>query len=101
MSTTGRAERGARSLAPRAIRVRNACVRHAAAQLGLEVPGDRELRALSEDTRLRDAMAWWEARAGSAVAEPARISGSPLLLRAAVASAVVLLGLAFSYGPVQ
>jgi hypothetical protein len=53
MSMIGRAERAPRALAPRAVRMRNACVRHAAARLGIAVPGDRELSALPDDTSLR------------------------------------------------
>lgn len=101
MSTTGRSRRGSRPLTPRAVRVRNACVRRAAETLGLDVPGAGELSALADDTSLRDAVEWWQARAGSAVAQTARVGGRRLMLRAAVATAVTLLGLAFSYRPVQ
>jgi hypothetical protein len=105
MSTTGRIRRGGRPLAPRAVRMRNACVRHAAAKLGLELPGDRDLSALADDTNLRDAVAWWQAQAPAVVAEAdagaARSQRRPVLLRAAVVTAVTLLGLVFSYRPVQ
>jgi hypothetical protein len=100
MSTTGR-KGGARALAPRAIRMRNACVCHAAAQLGLKEPGREELSVLADETSLREAVAWWQARALAAVAEPPRASRSPLLLKAAVVMAVTLIGLAFSYSPVE
>lgn len=122
MSTTGRGRRGASarrgagagrgaagrraagrgSLAQRAVRMRNACVCHAAAELGLEPPTAEDLRALKDDATLREAVEWWQGRARHAVAVPARSAvRTPLVVRTAVAAAVVVLGLALSYGRVQ
>lgn len=100
MSTTGRAK-GSRALAPRAVRARNACVRHAAAQLGIDVPGDRELSALNDDTSLRDAVTWWRAQCGDVDAAAVGSTRHPVLLRVAVVTVVTLVGLAVSYRPVQ
>jgi hypothetical protein len=100
MSMTGRVK-GSRALAPRVVRARNACVRHAAAQLGIEVPGDRELSALKDDTSLRDAVTWWRAQCGDVGVDETRVARHPVLLRVAVVAVVTLVGLAFSYRPVQ
>lgn len=101
MSTIGRVSRRARPLTPRAVRMRNACVCHAAARLGLAAPGDEDLRALADDASLRDAVEWWKARAPGAVAESRSPSGRRLVLKTGLVTAVTLLGLAFSYGRAQ
>ena len=63
----GRGGRGARHsqrvLSSRAMRVRNACVCHAAVRLGLPVPTDAELRELPGDAALGEAVEWWKRRA--------------------------------------
>lgn len=100
MSTIVRGRR-ARPLAPRAVRVRNACVRHAAERLGLAVPGNEVLSALADDMTLRDAVEWWKARAPGAAAESQSRSGGRLVLKTAWIMTVALLGLAFSYGQAQ
>jgi hypothetical protein len=100
MSMTGRVSRRSLPLTPRGIRVRNACVQHAASQLGLDVPGSEELRALPDDAGLREAVEWWQRKTPGVVAAPVQ-RRSQVLLRVAVVSAVTLLGLALSYRPVQ
>ncbi|MBR9989418.1 MAG: hypothetical protein KFH98_06650 [Gemmatimonadetes bacterium] len=87
--------------AARAVRVRNACVRHAAERLGLPIPGDEELRALADDVSLRDAVEWWSARAEGVVHEARSTSRGRLALRTGLITAVTVLGLAFSYGRAQ
>jgi hypothetical protein len=103
MSTIGRGSRRARPLTPRAVRMRNACVCHAAERLGLAVPGTEELRALSDDAGLRDAVEWWKAQAPGAAAAPRSRSRSRrrFALKTGLVAAVTLLGLAFSYGQAQ
>lgn len=101
MSTTGPVNRQEYALGPRAIRMRNACVRHVAKELGLPVPGVEELRPLAHDTSLTDAVAWWQAKARGALAGPPRPPGRPLLQRVAVVTVITLLGLALSYSPVE
>lgn len=90
-----------RALTGRALRVRNACVCRAAAQLGLAVPTDAELGALPADATLAEAVDWWRARAPGAVAVAERGAGVGLVLRTAVVVGVTLIGLAFSYGQAQ
>lgn len=99
MSTIGH---NRRSLAPRAVRMRNACVRHAARSLGLPVPDSAALRALPDDASLRDALSWWRTRVTGVSARAAAAETAGMrLLRFAWMTTVMLLGLAFSYGRVQ
>jgi hypothetical protein len=100
MSTIVRGRRS-RPLAPRAVRMRNACVQHAAERLGLPVPGAGDLSALADDASLRDAVAWWQARAPGAVGASRSRPRGRLVLKTGLITAVTLLGLAFSYGRVQ
>lgn len=108
MSTTGRGRRRPRGgaagdgrLSPRGVRMRNACVRHAADRLGLERPDEQDLRSLRDDTSLREAIEWWQDRAAAATAESSARSARAPLVRAAVVTAVTVLGLALSYGRAQ
>ena len=96
-----RAARGPYTLAARAIRTRNACVRHAAERLGLPAPDDDDLRALPGDASLRDAVEWWRARAPGAVLAPTVAPPRRLVLKTALITTVTLLGLALSYVPAQ
>ena len=81
--------------------MRNACVRHAAERLGLAPPGDEELRSLADDVSLREAIQWWKVNAPGAVAEIAPPRPGRLMLRAGLAMAVTVIGLALSYGRAQ
>jgi hypothetical protein len=113
MSTTGRADtvpqRAAPAdagLTPRALRVRNACVQHAAARLGLPVPDRDDLAALDSDASLARSVEWWRARTvrdQPTVQEPALLPPrrSTRALRTAWVSAAVVLALALSYGTAQ
>ena len=96
-----RTSRGRESFAARALRMRNACVRHAAARLGLALPTDEDLRALGGDVGLRGAVEWWQDNAPGAVAEKADPRRGRLVLKAGLAMAVTVLGLALSYGRAQ
>lgn len=87
-------------ITPRTVRMRNACVRHAAERLGLAAPDDDDLRSLADDVSLRDAIAWWQASAPGAVAAAPPRPGR-LVLRTGLITAVTLLGLALSYGRAQ
>lgn len=91
----------ARAFVPRAVRVRNACVRHAARSLGLPVPDSAALSALADGASLRDSIEWWKSQVpdGAAVV-PADAAGRPLLKAVWIAS-ITLLGLAFSFGQAQ
>ncbi|HEX2168498.1 MAG TPA: hypothetical protein VHG09_14785 [Longimicrobiales bacterium] len=87
-------------LTARAVRVRNACLRDAAARLGMPVPEDAELNALSAHASLADTIERWRGvhgAGGTAVGVRAR---PRFLQRTAWAAVITLLGLAFSYGPV-
>lgn len=90
-----------RPLAGRALRVRNACVCHAAVRLGLPAPTDAELRELPADAGLGEAVEWWRARAPGALEFAERPAGLGLAVRTAVVVGVTLIGLAFSYGQAQ
>jgi hypothetical protein len=105
MSTTARSSKPIRSgraadrpLTARAVRVRNACLRHAAVRLGLRIPDDAELTALRPDASLTEAVQWL----GSAQPTPDISIVGPsrprLLLRAGFAATVMLLALVLSYG---
>ena len=101
----GRGGRGVRHsqrvLSSRAMRVRNACVCHAAVRLGLPVPTDAELRELPGDAALGEAVEWWKRRAPGVGEVEGSGAGVSLALRAAVVVGVTLMGLAFSYGQAQ
>lgn len=101
----GSAGRGApqsqRALSGRVLRARNAWVCHAAVRLGLARPTDAELRELSADATLGEAVEWWRARAPAAVAAVRTGAGVSLVLRTAVIVGVTLVGLAVSYGQAQ
>lgn len=85
-------------LSPRAVRVRNACLRDAAVRLDLAVPDDAELSALSPHISLADVLERWrvDQRPGDA---GAAVRNRPRYLRrTAWAAAITLIGLACSYG---
>lgn len=111
MSTTGRSNvragrtategHGSQTLTHRAGRARNALMCHAAARLGLPIPDSTDLAALPPDASLAEAVRQWRAKHGVADVDVASRTGGRLLLKAGWVSAIVLLGLAFSYGSVQ
>lgn len=90
-----------RPLTARGLRVRNACVCHAAARLGLAAPTDADLRALPDHARLDEAVEWWRARAPGAAEVVESGRGVSLMLKTAVIMGVTLVGLAMSYGQAQ
>lgn len=97
-----RAGRGSqRPLTGRALRVRNACVCHAAARLGLMPPSAADLRDLPADASLAEAVEWWRARAPGTVQGAGRRARVSLALKTAVVVGVALVGLAVSYGQAQ
>jgi hypothetical protein len=107
MSTTARSSSPVRSgravdrsLSARAVRVRNAVLRHAAPRLGLRVPDDAELAALRPDVGLTQALQWLEQGPAPVTSEGVP-TAPPFFLRAGCAALVTLLGLALSFGRVQ
>jgi hypothetical protein len=98
-SRSGRA--GDRSLTARAVRVRNACLRHAATRLGMRVPEDAELTALGPDATLTQAVQWLQQEGPAPVTSEVVRTAPPFFLRAGCAAVVTLLGLALSFGRVQ
>jgi hypothetical protein len=104
-SSNSRTGRGARQsqqpLTARALRVRNACVCHAAARLGLRAPTDAELRELPGDARLGEAVEWWRARAPGAVDIAESGTGVSLGLKTTLIMAITLFGLVFTCGQAQ
>jgi hypothetical protein len=98
--TSKRASGGA--LAPRAVRVRNAVLQHAAVRLGLPMPANEELAELPADASLAELVDRWRARhAPDTVPRRTRGRRSRLVLKAAWVTVITVLGLALSYGPVQ
>jgi hypothetical protein len=90
-----------RQLTGRALRVRNAFVRHAAVRLGLPAPTAAELRDLPGDAGLGEAVEWWRARAPGALEVVESRTGIGFALRTALIMGVTLVGLALSYGRAQ
>jgi hypothetical protein len=94
-------------LAPRALRLRNLCLRRLAALRGLTPPGRDDLAALPEHARLADALEWWQATARSRSGDVAHATAARrpsararLMAKAAVAASVALLALALLPAPV-
>jgi hypothetical protein len=85
-------------LTARAKRMRDACVCHAAARLGLPVPTDADLRAMPADARLGEAFEWWRVSVGGDVGVVDVGRRMNVVLRVGVITAVTLIGLALSYG---
>jgi hypothetical protein len=85
-------------LTARAARLRNACLRDAAARLGLAVPDDAELNALPAHTSLAEVVERWrieQAPGDSGIGVRPR---PRFLRRTTWAAAITLIGLALSYG---
>lgn len=91
------------TLMPRTVRVRNALLRQAAAQLGLSVPDAEHLRGIPDHMSLHEAVRWWQAQAAPGDTESAtpRPWRPHLALRMACITAITVLGLALTYGRAQ
>jgi hypothetical protein len=103
-SDDGRSDAAGRTLTTRVVRLRDVCVQHVAARLGLPVPERADLAEAPPDATLREAVHWWKARApeesAAGAAGRARASPARLVLKTAWMTAITVLGLALSYGTV-
>ncbi len=87
-------------LAPRAVRIRNVCLRTIARKRGLPEPTASDLAQLQADDTLAAAIRWWERTQRETDAMPAAIDplspdagGSNLVLKIASITVLVLLSL--------
>jgi hypothetical protein len=97
-------EKPAEQLAPRARRVRDACLRQWAKGRGLPVPSGRDLAGLSGAVSLGDAAEWWRGLHASAASESvatdqlSRDRRRAVVVRTVVGIAVTIAGLAITPG---
>jgi hypothetical protein len=97
MSTIARGRRWRRALrreagalSPRAVRVRNALLRHIAARHGLASPSAEELAELGDGAGLVAAVRWWEEKQGRRDARRASVHARRRSVRRSLGRAVVI-----------
>lgn len=95
----------------RVVRVRNVCVLHAAAHLGLATPTDAELEALPAELTLTQSVRWLRAKQASADsdatgstrrhADSVELRAGSILVRVVSISLIIAGALALTYGKAQ